>query len=240
MLNDIIWTFFIPIICFFSLLTNILNIVIFNKLKPMNKSYNLLYIKSFVNVTYLFSSMFVFVTRCGIFCTDLKDSYIAKFYTLFVLYYFTSSLGLLDLIIEVIISVKRYLKLINSTLVDNLMAYQRTIYTVMFVYSFLQFFPVLISYRIVEVKSNSTNYFSKHELKLKDNFKYLLYLDEVSWFIVRILLLISLSVLVNVLIFKKFKKSARVLLTLRRKSHGNFAIISRKRNLISYFILSFN
>ena len=90
------------------------------------------------------------------------------------------------------------------------------------------------------IKSNSTNYLSKQELKLKDIFKYLLYLDEVSWFIVIIMPLISLSVLVNVLIFKKFKKSARVLLTLRRKSHGNFAIISRKRNLISYFILSFN
>jgi hypothetical protein len=235
MLNDIIWTFIIPIICIFSLLTNICNIIVFKKLKSINKNYNLFYIKSIINSLYLFSSLFVFVTRCGIFCSSLKDSYMSKFYTIYILYYFTSSLGMLDLLIEVIISLKRYLKLKKSRLVENF-PHEKLIISISFLFSFLHFSPILVSYKIVEIKSISKCDFIKYDFQIRDEFKYLIYLDQISWSVVRVALLISLSVLVKILIFHKFKKTAK---ELRRKSLEKLVINSRKYILhknFCYFI----
>ena len=248
MLDSIIWTFIIPSICTFSFMTNILNIIVSKKMIPINKFYNLIYIKSIVNSVYLFSLIFVFMTRCDRFCPTLKNSYISKLYKLYILYYFTSSLALLDLIIELAISLKRYFYLNNrNCFTYHNLCCKKFKLQILIMYSFLQFLPVTTFYKIVEIKTNSTNNVeqeTRFELELLKEYKTIAALDEICWFTIRMLLLISLIISINAIMCTKFRmKTNKLLRLIELKKNTTKIIVISNHNLfhkLKFFSLTYS
>jgi hypothetical protein len=118
-IKDIYWTFVLPLICAFSILTCLINLIIFASLKSKNIIYKFMLYNSLSDIAYLFSVMFVFVMRCGQFCDELKDSYAAKFYHHYIFTFVANSLGLFGILIEILISVQRIFFLTNKAFMDR-------------------------------------------------------------------------------------------------------------------------
>ena len=110
---DIYWTFILPVICLFSIVTNLINIKVFYALKSKNIIYKYMLYNSLSNVAYLLTVVFVFVIKCGRFCEDLKDSYIAKVYHQYIFIFLSNSLGLFCLFTEIVISMQRIIFIKN-------------------------------------------------------------------------------------------------------------------------------
>ena len=118
-IKDIYWTFILPLICSYSIVTSIINLIIFGTLKSKNIIYKFMLYNSMSDIAYLFSVMFVFVMRCGQFCDELKHSYIAKFYHHYIFTYVANSIGLFGILIEILISVQRIFFLTNRAFMDR-------------------------------------------------------------------------------------------------------------------------
>ena len=122
---DIWWTYLLPAICFCSLIANLFNVVIFNKLRRVNKIYEMLFGKSITNIVYLFICFWVFLIKCGQFCSSSDEttanediymgtkSFPIQLYNFYVFDFLGTILAYSDLIIEIVISAK-HLVLINS------------------------------------------------------------------------------------------------------------------------------
>ena len=114
LLNDIGWGFVLPVVCLLSMISNITNVIVLKTMEKMHNIYRYMLLKSIINTLYLFLCSFTFLTKCESFCFLPKSTYIIQLYDLFIFNYFTSSLGLLDLLIEVVISVNRMFIISNS------------------------------------------------------------------------------------------------------------------------------
>lgn len=143
--EDIWYTFFAPIICVCSLTTNLLNIFVLSKLKSKNKIYKYMYYKSIINSIYLFILIFVFLVKCGQFCT-IRETYIAQVYHLYMFYYLTNCLSLIDLLIELTISLNRYLVITNRQYVNRFKT--NKLFSFLIIFSFFFYLPNLIFFQI--------------------------------------------------------------------------------------------
>jgi hypothetical protein len=117
-LKDFWWTFLLPFICFCSLITNILNIIVLYDLKTKSKIYKYMLLKSILNSVYLFIYFFIFLFKCGQFCKS-ESSFVVLAYQQYIFFYVSNVLSLFDLFIELIISFSRYLTIssINKRIV---------------------------------------------------------------------------------------------------------------------------
>jgi hypothetical protein len=145
-------TFIAPLACFISIISNLLNINIFNKLKPANRLYEYLYFKSIVNCAYLVICLLSFSIKCGAFC-QLENIYITKLYELYLYQYFSSSLFILEILIEISISLNRYLAIKNSQFFKNLKV--STIILVLFLFSIVFYIPLITCYTIIKKEADS-------------------------------------------------------------------------------------
>jgi hypothetical protein len=224
LIQDILSTFILPIICYISLLSNILNIAVFFCLESNRKIYKYMLLKSIINSIYLFACSFIFLLKCGQFCNDLKHYYLVKLYQLYIFNYLTSCLGLLDLFIELIICFSRYAVISNEYYVkDRNKKMKRVGDCVIFIlitFSFLFYIPNIINYSIIPINvanstfTNITNGISpiKYQLVLNLNFKSLYEIFEPVNIYFRGLLMIGLIFLVRILASRKFKTNVDDLL----------------------------
>jgi hypothetical protein len=200
---DTWWTFVIPTICLFSLITNTINMIILTKLKKHNIIYRFLYSKSFVNAVYLFCCFFVFLFKCGPYCKTLKDSFIVKLYQLYIFNYFTSCLGLFSLFVEILISLCRFFTI---TRIDCLRKLNTNLIVFFFLFiSFLFYVPNLILFKTSKINNNVSST-EKYTIEFRSNntivFAQILDAINVS---VRGFLIVLLIVAINFLSFYKFK-----------------------------------
>ena len=104
--EDIYWTFVLPSVSLYSLLTNVINAKVFYSISSKNVIYKYMLYNSLSNIGYLLTVIFVFAMKCGELC-DVKDSYLAKFYHHYIFIYASNSLALFSIFIEIIILLQR-------------------------------------------------------------------------------------------------------------------------------------
>ena len=157
-IKDKCWTYLLPSISLFSLATNFLNIVVFANAKLLNKNpiYTYMLINSIVNFLYSFICSFVFVMRCGNLC-NLGGTYLANFYELYLYLYFTSVLGIFNILIEIAIAIQRYLIITNKKMLLKRVS-RNCFIAALFVVSVIYYIPYLYWRQIVPLDSSgSTN-----------------------------------------------------------------------------------
>ncbi len=165
-LRDVYWTFVLPSICLVSLLANTINIWIFNSIKSSNIIYKYMLVNGVFDQAYLITVFFVFTIRCGQFC-EIKNSYMAQFYAVYIYGYTASSLSLFGILLEISILVQRYMFLASK---DYLKRINKTImFCCLFVFCFVYHMPQLSTFEIIELNasnkshfSNSTKMFTRH------------------------------------------------------------------------------
>ena len=224
--EDFWYTFIAPVVCFCSLSTNLINLIVLYKLKEREKFNKYFFIKSIINSIYLFILIFIFIIKCGRYC-DIKDSYLAKLYQIYLFYYFTSCLGLIDLLIETVISINRYMTITNNHLFARIRI--KTIITIFIFVSAVFYTPYLFVFELKGFTKNFTNnnnttinFETKYVVRpLK---KYLLVLEFIDAlnFSIRSALLIILIIFINVFSFCKFSKNVNNLIALRKIRESKF------------------
>ena len=95
--------------------------------------------KSCVNALYLFLCTFIFLIRCDSYCVVSKSLFIIVLYELYIYHYFTSCLGMLDLLIELIISLNRLFIITNRWNFDKMN--RKFIFIVISLFSLLFYSP---------------------------------------------------------------------------------------------------
>ena len=162
---DICWTFVLPCVCLFSISTNTLSVIVFYTLRMRKAIYQLLFVKSCVNVSYLFICFWKFLSKCGRFCDIIYGNNIARENWMFAiqLYDFgmfgilTHILGLCDVLIELTISIKRYYILTERRDTRILrMSINSLIFGIFFI-SILIYLPDIAFARIVGVVKEDNN-----------------------------------------------------------------------------------
>ncbi len=84
---DFNYTFIIPIICFFGVITNIINFVVFSNKEMSDITYKYLRVNAVMNIIYLAICFFLFLGRCGNYC-DINSTFIGAVYLYFFYNYF--------------------------------------------------------------------------------------------------------------------------------------------------------
>ena len=115
---DSYWTFVLPLVCLFSLCTNMISIIVFRSLKSRNNIYKYMLVNSIADQVYLMCVVFIFIARCGQFC-DMKDTFLAKFYFHYIYTYGANSVALFSIFIEIGVMLQRFATLRNKTFLKN-------------------------------------------------------------------------------------------------------------------------
>ena len=150
---DIYWTFILPVICSFSMFTNAINIIVFNRIKSHDNIYKYMLFNSIADEVYLFGVFFIFLARCGQFC-QIKDTYMAQVYAHYIYMYATNSVALFSMFLEIIIIVQRYFKLKNKKLFKN--SKNNLFFILLLLFCFVYHIPQLSVFEI-EQKNQTVN-----------------------------------------------------------------------------------
>ena len=218
--KDIYWTFILPLICSYSIITSIINLVVFASLKSKNIIYKFMLYNSISDIAYLFSVMFVFVMRCGHFCDELKDSYMAKFYHHYLFTFVANSLGLFGILIEILISVQRIFFLTNREFINRFKINLTLIGFLIF--SFVFCIPQLFAFEIKSLKVAAKDLNATRVIYIRENvtpnmsflFRNLVGI-QTSF---RLVLIVCLILTLNYLTYYLFKKHARKKRQLKMKA----------------------
>ena len=75
--------------------------------------------KSAVNAAYLLICFFIFLVKCGKFCSFNNKSYKIKLYELYLFNYVASALALVDLLMEIVIIFQRLFVILNKSFIEK-------------------------------------------------------------------------------------------------------------------------
>jgi hypothetical protein len=211
-LLDFLWTFIYPSICFCSIIIAVINIKVLSQIKRIESVYNYMYLKSISNFFYLLISFFVFMFKCGYYC-DFENSYLVKIYELYFFINFENFLGLLEILIEITISLnrffciinKQYFKILNSSVIVFLLA----------ILSLLLSLPNIFMFEVVHINIglNASELIKipyseiMDEYKIRTKFSSHLKYFELSNLALRGILIILILVILNFLCLVKYKNS---------------------------------
>lgn len=115
-IETISYTFIVPVICFIGAFLNMICVRAFLRLKMKSGIFKWMLANSVTNVIYLIQCGFIFLYKCGEFCT-FSDSYLSVLYQYLSFSYFTSVLALFSILIELTICLQRYLTISNVKVV---------------------------------------------------------------------------------------------------------------------------
>jgi hypothetical protein len=156
-LNTFLSLMFIPV-RFFGLISSLVNIIIFWHRRGGFKDniFRLLLIHSISEFIYYVVTSFLLIAYCQ-YCSEIvKNSYFVEFIIIYFDRYLSSSLVLLSLLIEIAITIYRYLVVISYKTNHYNKDYSLLITAILASVSFSIFIPELITYRIVKTPINST------------------------------------------------------------------------------------
>ena len=115
-LSQMVKSYVLPPMCFFCMMTNAANVIVFTQKKKLKSSiYQYLRWHSFVDLLYFIACFIRFVIRSERF-KQTHSSYWTQFYELYVYLYFAGSLALLMILIELLVAYKRLLVIVNMKL----------------------------------------------------------------------------------------------------------------------------
>ena len=109
--NEIIEKFMLPTICIFSIITNIINLKVFSKLKTKNIIYKYMKYISRSNLIWSFVCFFVFLNNFH--HQNRTINLIINLYKIYAYSYLTNVLNCFSIFAEIAISYRRY-KIISS------------------------------------------------------------------------------------------------------------------------------
>ena len=197
------WTIGLPIICLISFMANFLSSVVFFKMRTLPFIiYKYMLAKSVIVCMYLSIVIFVFLIKCNQTCRTIKSNYyfdiVARSYELYLFNYLSSCLGLLDLLVEVVISFERLCIILNWN-------YLRKVNVVMVILTSLSlifYLPNLIFFGIKQTNSSSTAFKVTMIKSMDYGFFYEAF--TFSALAIRGLLILSIMVIINLINFFSF------------------------------------
>jgi hypothetical protein len=203
-----VWnTFVIPSICVLGMITNLLSIYIFIKLKVADPTFKLMLINSSFNLAYLFMCSFSFIFRCTFLCS-FSASYVTKLYQLYIFLYLTSSFAIMVSFVELLNTVQRYFTMRNMLFFKRFPIWLAVL--IIFVFCILIYVPVLLDYEIG--RKNSIAYVIQ-----KTNFSSTIgsQILSISTSVLRgpiVLVLISISNVLTIIEFKKIMSKKKLMI----------------------------
>ena len=153
-------TFIIPIICSYGIIANILNIIVFSHSEFKDLAYRYLYVNAYLNIIYLAHCFFLFVGRCGIYCT-FSSTLAANIYINYFYNYLKGIPVMSTVFLQILVALYRYL-VITNRISNQLKYFKRTIFIII-IFSTVFYLPILLTKQIKETKTtkvagNSTTY----------------------------------------------------------------------------------
>ncbi|RNA11347.1 hypothetical protein BpHYR1_006321 [Brachionus plicatilis] len=156
MSNNVIinWNqYFFSSIAILGTITSSMNFIVFYNQKFADQIYKYFLFTSANDFMYCFILSFYALVTCGTICDKLRSkTFSAQFYLLFFGDYFTSSLALIGIIIEIFVSLQRLFLILNKNLMQNL----KPTFVISIISGFCLIFyiPVLFVQEIVPVDNN--------------------------------------------------------------------------------------
>lgn len=106
-LIDTINVYILPFISLYALICSSIMLIVFCSKKLKGDIYNYMLIESLASVIYSIMNSFIFIIRCGQFCSNGYD-YISKFYELYLYIFVGKSIEMFILLIDLYLSIKKY------------------------------------------------------------------------------------------------------------------------------------
>ena len=153
-IRDIYWTFVLPSVCLFSLITNTINLIVFYSIRSRNLIYKYMLYNSSLDQLYLVIVFFVFIIRCGQFC-EIKNSYFAMFYAQYFYMYAANSISLFSIFIEISMLIQRYNFLTNKIFLEKIN--KKFLFFCLLVFCFVYHLPQLTTFEIKQVNSTANS-----------------------------------------------------------------------------------
>ena len=208
-IRDVYWTFVLPAICLFSLITNTINIIVFYSIKSRNFTYKCMLYNSIADQLYLVIVFFVFIIRCGQFC-EIKNSYFAMFYAHYIYMYVANSISLFCILIEISILIYRYNYLTNKIVSKKIN--KNVLFLCLLILCFVYHLPQLTTFEIKQVNltrhSNSSResvYFRENVTQFKSVLTRNLLAIQTGTRLILILIMIYFLQRLSCLLFKKYE-----------------------------------
>lgn len=158
----------IPLITLFGMITNIINVIVLNKIKTKNNLFKYMLVMSGSDLLYQFLAMFCFIE----FCTDcsLNKSYLTQLFIISIDDYLTSCLAFFRILLEISISIERYLVVLNKKCFIKF-SFNSVIVISMSI-SLLYYLPVIFVKEITQLKelNETENSFNGEYSLQKNNF----------------------------------------------------------------------
>ena len=144
----LVWTYVLPSLCAFGIVTNAINVLVFRQRKELkNKIYRYFLWHSIVDIMYLAFCFVRFIIKLDVF-SHLHHSYWAQIYEVYVFIYIAGSLAVMMILIELLIASKRLLIIMNLNLTFKLKF--RTVVVVCVALVLISLTPFPLSLRVVD------------------------------------------------------------------------------------------
>ena len=210
-IRDIYWTFVLPSVCLFSLITNTINLIVFYSIRSRNLIYKYMLYNSSLDQLYLVIVFFVFIIRCGQFC-EIKNSYFAMFYAQYFYMYAANSISLFSIFIEISMLIQRYNFLTNKIFLEKIN--KKFLFFCLLVFCFVYHLPQLTTFEIKQVHSTANSssnsfresiYIRENVTKFKSVFMRNLLAFQTGTRLILILIMIYFLNRLSLILFKKYE-----------------------------------
>nr|QVK45849.1 G protein-coupled receptor [Proales similis] len=109
------WTFINPTVSAFGVATNILSVIAFLRMDLANiQIYQFMFLMSAVDVVYMTVNFFNFIHQCTPICS-LSQQAFSNWYRIIAFHYFSSSLAVFNIYLDICISIQRLMLVTNQT-----------------------------------------------------------------------------------------------------------------------------
>lgn len=193
-------------LCLFGVFTNSLNIAVFTMSKMKDSSFKYMLATSVSDFFYSIFELVYFLILCD--DCKLKTKYFSQIYKFLIDDYFTSSLAIFCILVDIVLSIQRYFILINKPFVQK--SLHKWVLLFLFVIAIIYYLPVLFIKKIILVLNLTTNRnetVNEYDLVSNDIGKSLFgKITPIVLLLIRMLLSTVLLVFINFLNAFEFRK----------------------------------
>jgi hypothetical protein len=150
-------TFILPTICFYGIVTNLINIRLFLSKNIKDVTFKYYLINAFSNLFYLILCFFVFSFRCGIFCqsSQLSDEFATKIFSWVFYAYFKGIFVFTTIFIQITLGIYRFCIVTNRN--SDIFKRYKLICFIYFIVSAVIYTPNLYTQTILTSQVNLTH-----------------------------------------------------------------------------------
>ena len=167
--RSLVWTYFLPSISVFGLVTNLINAIVFSNRKQFkNPIYKCLLTHAIVELVYLMLSLSNFILKLTV--KSFDSIYWLKLYELVIHLYITSSLSILIILIELFVSLKRLFIITNFRMGYNVS--KLFLFFIAISFSFALNYPTLHGYSVTQSTTSLDNKGNNSSLTMATKIRY--------------------------------------------------------------------